>query len=147
MPTPQELLEALKQVKYPGFSRDIVDFGLVKDILIGGAEVVVQLAPSTDSPETLTLLRQHVTAVLQSLVTVPIRVEMQRPAPVAAPPAPKQEIPGVQYIVAIASGKGGVGKSTVATNLAAARPIALQNYMKLRGRRRVRTWLAIHART
>lgn len=120
MPTPQVLLEALKQVKYPGFSRDIVDFGLVKDILVGGAEVVVQLAPSTDSPETLALLRQHVTAVLQSLVTVPIRIEMQRPAPVAAPQAPKQEIPGVQYIVAVASGKGGVGKSTVATNLAAA---------------------------
>jgi hypothetical protein len=36
---------------------------------------------------------------------------------------------------------------TLPTNLAAARPIALQNYMKLRGRRRVRTWLAIHART
>src|SRR2546423_1031138 len=101
MPTPQELLEALKQVKYPGFSRDIVDFGMVKDILIGGAGVVVQLTPSTDNPEILSLLRQQVTEVLTPLVTTPIQVEMQRPAPVAAPQVPKPEIPGVQYIVAV----------------------------------------------
>ena len=48
-PTPQELLEALKQVKYPGFNRDIVAFGVVKDIAVGGAAVVVELAPSTRS--------------------------------------------------------------------------------------------------
>ena len=51
MATPQELLEALKQVKYPGFNRDIVAFGMVKDIAVGGAGVTVQLAPSTDNAE------------------------------------------------------------------------------------------------
>ncbi len=120
MPTPQELLEALKQVKYPGFSRNIVDFGMVKDIQVGGAGVIIQLAPSTDNPETLALLRRQVVEVVSSFVTVPIQIEMQRPAPVAAPQAPKQEIPGVEYVIAVASGKGGVGKSTVAVNLAAA---------------------------
>lgn len=120
MPTPQDLLEALKQVKYPGFSRNIVDFGLVKDLQVGGAGVVVQLAPSTDSVEIISQIRQEVISVLKSLVPLPIQVEIQRPTPTAAPRAPKPELPGVQYVVAVASGKGGVGKSTVSANLAAA---------------------------
>ncbi|MGE0680819.1 MAG: P-loop NTPase [Candidatus Binatia bacterium] len=120
MPTPQELLEALKQVKYPGFSRNIVDFGSVKDLLVGGASVVVQLTLSTDNAEIVSQIRQEVIAVLKSLVSLPIQVEIQRPAPAAVPRTPKPEIPGVQYVVAVASGKGGVGKSTVSANLAAA---------------------------
>ena len=44
MPTPQELLEQLRQVKYPGFTRDIVSFGMVKDIQVGSRGVTVELA-------------------------------------------------------------------------------------------------------
>jgi ATP-binding protein involved in chromosome partitioning len=120
MPTPQELLEVLKQVKYPGFSRNIVDFGMVKDILVGGSGVMVQLAPSTDNPEILARIRQGVLEALRSRVSVPIQIEMERPAPAALPRAPKPELPGIHYVVAVASGKGGVGKSTVSANLAAA---------------------------
>ena len=47
MPTPQEVLEQLKQVTYPGLSRDIVSFGLVKDIEVGGRGVTITLAPTT----------------------------------------------------------------------------------------------------
>ena len=120
MPTPQELLETLKQVKYPGFSRDIVDFGLVKDLLVGGSGVVVQLAPSTDNPAVISQIRQDIIEVLKLQTSLPIHIEIQRPTQASAPQAPKPKIPGVQYVVAVASGKGGVGKSTVAVNLAAA---------------------------
>ncbi|HEV8712000.1 MAG TPA: iron-sulfur cluster carrier protein ApbC [Candidatus Binatia bacterium] len=118
MATPQELLEALKQVKYPGFSRDIVAFGMIKDIEVGGTSVTVQLAPSTDNAEVVAQIRQEVIATLAPLVRVPIEVVIQHST--AAPTRAKPEVPGVQYIVAVASGKGGVGKSTVAVNLALA---------------------------
>ncbi len=117
MLTPQELLEALKQVKYPGLSRDIVAFGMVKDVAIGGAGVTVQLAPSTDNPEVIAQIRQGVLETLRSLVQLPVEVVIQRPA---EPARSRPEIPGVQHVVAVASGKGGVGKSTVAVNLALA---------------------------
>jgi ATP-binding protein involved in chromosome partitioning len=118
MATPQELLEALKQIKYPGFSRDIVAFGMIKDIEVGGTGVTVQLAPSTDNAEVVAQIRQEVIDTLTPLVRVPIEVVIQRST--AAPTRAKPELPGVQYVVAVASGKGGVGKSTVAVNLALA---------------------------
>ena len=120
MPTPQELLDTLKQVKYPGFSRNIVDFGLVKDLLVGGTGVVVQLALSTDNAAIISQIRQDVITALNARTTLPVQVEIQRLTQAAAPQTAKPEIPGVQYVVAVASGKGGVGKSTVAANLAAA---------------------------
>ncbi len=119
-PKPQELLEALKQVKYPGFNRDIVAFGVVKDIAVGGAAVVVELAPSTGNAEVIENIRRNVIETLSPLVQVPVEIAIQRPAAPAAMPKSKPEIPGVTHVIAVASGKGGVGKSTVSVNLAAA---------------------------
>jgi len=119
MPTPQELLEALRQVKYPGFTRDIVSFGFIKDIEVGGTGVTVQLAPTTDNPEVIAQMRQEILDVLESLVAVPVEVVVQRP-PASGQVRAKPEIPGVRHVIAVASGKGGVGKSTVAVNLALA---------------------------
>src|SRR5215510_13264950 len=103
MPTSQELLEALKQVKYSGFSRDIVAFGMIKDIEVGGTGVTVQLAPSIDNAEVVAQIRQEVIDILTPLVRVPLEVVVQRPTTAAA--RSKPEIPGVQYIGAVASGK------------------------------------------
>jgi ATP-binding protein involved in chromosome partitioning len=124
MASPQDLLEALKQVKYPGFSRDIVSFGLVRDIQIGAKGVVVDLAPISGNDEIVGAIRAEVAAVLERAAQQPVEVRVEqapRPAPGGAGvPRARTPIEGVRHIVAVASGKGGVGKSTVAVNLACA---------------------------
>jgi ATP-binding protein involved in chromosome partitioning len=126
MPTPQELLESLRQVKYPGFNRDIVSFGMVRDIQIGSRGVTVELSTSSDNADAMDQIRREIARIMGDATGLPVEivVETTRPAAPAAGPAgparPKPAIPGVSAIVAVASGKGGVGKSTVAANLACA---------------------------
>jgi ATP-binding protein involved in chromosome partitioning len=122
MPTPQEILEDLKQIRYPGYTRDIVSFGIVRDIEIATAGITVTLAPGGARPEAVleisTAVRERVRA-LTGVQQVDIVVQQpERPRPAA--PTRRNDIPGVKRIVAVASGKGGVGKSTVAVNLALA---------------------------
>jgi ATP-binding protein involved in chromosome partitioning len=121
MPTPEAILEHLKAVAYPGFSRDIVSFGLVKDIEVSSAGVTVVLALSTAREEVGQQIEQ---AVRTAVATMPGITGEVRVVRAAAPPAPARRgpepIPGVGAVLVVASGKGGVGKSTVATNLALA---------------------------
>jgi ATP-binding protein involved in chromosome partitioning len=124
MPTPQEILTELKKVKYPGFTRDIVSFGLVKDIEVAFAGVTVSLAASAAKPEVLQQIVGEVrktVGAMQGVPAVNIQVEQAAAPPqrTAAMPG-KKEIPGIKHILAVASGKGGVGKSTVAVNLSLA---------------------------
>jgi ATP-binding protein involved in chromosome partitioning len=121
VPSPQEILERLKKVPYPGFTRDIVSFGMVKDIEVSSSAVTVHLAPSTAQQDVLAQIEVAVRDAVATVAGVPGRVEIVRAAP-PPPPRPRgpQPIPGVASVVAVASGKGGVGKSTVATNLALA---------------------------
>jgi ATP-binding protein involved in chromosome partitioning len=122
-PTPQELLERLKEVKYPGFSRDIVSFGLVKDIQVGAGGVTVELATTSAKEDVVDEIRRQVEAIVGTASGLPVRVEVERtqpPGPTPGTPRGRQPIPGVRHVVAVASGKGGVGKSTVAVNLACA---------------------------
>jgi ATP-binding protein involved in chromosome partitioning len=120
MPSPQEILTELKKVKYPGFTRDIVSFGLVKDIEVGHSGVTVMLSAPSASPEIVERIVEEIRKTVATMPGVPgVKVEVERAAPAAprmAAPA-KSPVPGVSRIVAVASGKGGVGKSTVAVNL------------------------------
>jgi ATP-binding protein involved in chromosome partitioning len=119
------ILGALRVVKYPGYSRDIVSFGLVKEVAVhdGTATVALQLT----SPQ-LQVAEQLKAACEQALRALPevraVSVEVRQPAPPsgapASPWAQANRVPGLRRIVAVASGKGGVGKSTVAANLACA---------------------------
>jgi ATPases involved in chromosome partitioning len=118
----QSLRDALRRVKYPGFSRDIVSFGLVKDIAIAGADVTVQMALTTSEPKVASQIREEARAVLQAVPgvgSVEVKIDIQSPAQAAGLPGPAG-IEGVRHILAVASGKGGVGKSSVAVNLALA---------------------------
>jgi len=118
--TEHEIRQALSKVPYPGFTRDIVSFGIVRDITID-REIVVQLVIATNDTGVATELRNRVLKELTSLWgNLPSRVLVDVQAPVQATPQAATPINGVRHVIAIASGKGGVGKSTVSVNLAAA---------------------------
>jgi ATP-binding protein involved in chromosome partitioning len=121
MPTPQELLDRLRVIPYPGFSRDIVSFGLVRDIEVSAAGVTVRLAPSTAKEEVIQSIAEAVHRTLSETPGVTGEIAIVREQAEAAPGRRgPQPIPDVDRVIAVSSGKGGVGKSTVATNLALA---------------------------
>ena len=127
-----KILEALKNVQYPGFSRDIVSFGLLKEIVVEGVKVTVRLAVTTGNLE---VPKQLKTTAEQALLAMPgveqavVSVAVAKPQSPSAAPS-KQTLPGVQHCIAVASGKGGVGKSTLTVNLAC----ALQKQLAGQGR-------------
>ncbi len=123
--TEDQVRQALATVAYPGFSRDIVSFGLVKSIAIDGGDVTVKVSLATKDPKVPQQIYDQAKAALAAIPGIG-KADLDfdiRDAPAggaAAGSAIKQSIPGVRKVIAVASGKGGVGKSTVAANIAVA---------------------------
>jgi ATP-binding protein involved in chromosome partitioning len=128
--TTEEIREQLKQVRYPGFSRDIVSFGLVKSADFADGTARVALALATNDPKVPLQVKGDIERRLRGLpgvTAVVVELAVSAVKPVAgsgaaggatgpAGAAPKR----IARAIAIASGKGGVGKSTFSVNLACA---------------------------
>src|SRR6266480_3054351 len=119
----KQAMNALKSVKYPGFTRDIVSFGLVKSVNIDNGEVKVQLALATNDPNVPATIKNDAEKALRAIDGVrsaKVLIDIHAPPTGAGGGVGAARIPGIKHVIAVASGKGGVGKSAVAANLAVA---------------------------
>jgi ATP-binding protein involved in chromosome partitioning len=141
MATEQDVLNALRGIKDADSQKDIVALGLVRDLAVDGGEVTFTLAFAAQPPQTKVMIHSMASRLVGQLPGVSrVSAKMgggsgaaaqqhqhgghahSHGAPQAAAPAqrPADLIPEVKHTIAVSSGKGGVGKSTVAVNLALA---------------------------
>jgi ATP-binding protein involved in chromosome partitioning len=126
--TAEQVTDALRRVPYPGLTRDLVSFGMVDHVSVCDRRVKVRLALISKDSSIPPLLESSITASLLPLGATSVAVEIVAPSAVQQPPSRGKTDPWAEqvvlgcarHVIAVGAGKGGVGKSTVAVNLALA---------------------------
>ncbi|MAL22172.1 MAG: chromosome partitioning protein [Xanthomarina sp.] len=118
----QDILKALETISAPGEGKNMVESGAVKNVVTFADEVIVDIAINNPSLQAKKKTEVEIMKTIHDLVyekaKITVNVKVDAPTKSAPNVIKGKQIPGIQNIIAVASGKGGVGKSTVTANLA-----------------------------
>jgi len=119
----EKVIEILKSINYPGYSRDIISFGIIKDVNIENKNIKIEMDLRTSDEK---MIKEIELAIIKTLEVstddyqIIVKNSTSEGKSSSAPMPKPDYLPNVKYKIAVASGKGGVGKSTVSVNLAVA---------------------------